>query len=205
MAAFAAALSIGAGIECDLRLSADGVPMVFHDRDAMRLCGDPIILSSARAEQLSGLRLTGTDQRIPTLASLLELVAGRVPLLLELKDERNASRFSAAVAAALDGYSGPVGVMSFAAGTGRWLKANTPQIRRGLVLSDRDASLRRWAKMRRADPDFLAVKRTELGRPWLHAARSRLPVYAWTVRSAAERSSATVHADALIWEADGRP
>ncbi|QIK97036.1 glycerophosphodiester phosphodiesterase [Sphingomonas sp. HDW15A] len=205
LAAFEAALAVGAGIECDLRLTADGIPIIFHDRDTGRLCGKTRVCSEAHWADLAGLRLSGTDHRIPSLAELLALVAGRVPLLLELKDERNSARFSAAVAAELRKYEGPAGVMSFAAGVGRWLAERAPNVRRGLVLSGRDSTLRRWHKMRRSDPQFLAVKVTELGEAWLHSARERMAVYSWTVRSAAERKTATVHADACIWEADGRP
>jgi len=205
MAAFEAAIATGAGIECDLRLSADGVPLVFHDRDAARLCGDPRVCSATSWADLAKLRLSGTEGRIPSLAQLLDLAGAKTPLLLELKDERNAPRFAAAVVAELRGYDGPVGVMSFAAGVGCWLDEHAPAIRRGLVLSGRDSTLRRWHKMRRANPQFLAVKITELGNPWVHRARHDLPVYSWTVRSGAERETAQVHADACIWEADGRP
>ena len=205
MAAFEAALAVGAGIECDLRLTADGVPIVFHDRDAGRLCGDPRVCSASSWADLSELRLSGTEGRIPSLAQLLDLVGGKVPLLLELKDERNAPRFAAAIAAELRTYDGAAGVMSFAAGVGRWLAEQAPHVRRGLVLSGRDSTLRRWHKMRRSDPQFLAVKVTELGQAWVHKSREAMPVYSWTVRSKGERETAQVHADGCIWEADGRP
>lgn len=205
LAAFEAAIAAGAGIECDLRLTADGVPIVFHDRDALRLCGDPQVCSETIWADLSQLRLSGTEERVPSLKQMLDLVGGKAPLLLELKDERNAARFAAAVVAELRNYDGPVGVMSFAAGVGHWLADHAPAVRRGLVLSGRDSTLRRWHKMRRSEPQFLAVKVTELERAWMHKARERMPVYSWTVRSADDRETAQVHADACIWEADGRP
>jgi hypothetical protein len=59
--------------------------------------------------------------------------------------------------------------------------------------------------MKLADPDFLAVDRAALGKAWVARARRRLPVYSWTIRTAAERAAAARHADALIWEHDGRP
>ena len=204
LAAFAAAIDRGAGIECDLRLTADGVPMVFHDRDATRLCGSPLLLSRSRSADLARLRLTDTAEPIPTLAGLLDLVACRVPLLLEVKVEANAARFATAVLAALADYGGPVGVMSFAAGVAHSLKRKAPYVRRGLVLAGRDSAFARWHKMRRADPHFLAIEQSELGQPWAHAARTRLPLYSWTVRSPADRDRASPNADALIWEADGR-
>ncbi len=205
LAAFDAAIALGAGIECDLRLTADGVPMVFHDRDGQRLCGSPLVISLTRAADLARLRLCGSDQHLPTLAELLDRAGGRVPLLLELKDERNADRFAAAVTAALADYDGRVGVMSFATDVSHWLKRHAPRVRRGLVLSGRDSPLARWNKMRRADPHFLAVKLSELDAPWLHAVRQRMPVYSWTVRTPAGRAFGASFADALIWETDGRP
>lgn len=205
LAAFEAAIVIGAGIECDLRLTADHVPIIFHDRDAERLCGSPLVCSKSHLQDLMSLRLAGGNQPISRLADLLDLARGRVPLLLELKDERNAPRFAAAVAVALQGYNGPVGVMSFAAGVGHWLAAHQPAITRGLVLSGRDGPLRRSAKMRRADPHFLAVKLGQLDRPWVAAVRDRMPVYGWTVRSSADAECASIHSDAPIWETDGRP
>ncbi|MEO5808729.1 MAG: glycerophosphodiester phosphodiesterase family protein, partial [Sphingomicrobium sp.] len=181
--AFDRAIALGAGIECDLRLTADGVPVVFHDRDGQRLCSSPLVISSSRAADLAHLRLGSSDQHIPTLAELLDRAVGRVPLLLELKDERNADRFAAAVTAELTDYDGRVGVMSFAAGVSHWFKRHAPRVRRGLVLSGRESPFNRWHKMRRADPHFLAVGLSALGAPWLQAARLRMPVYGWTVRS----------------------
>jgi hypothetical protein len=56
-----------------------------------------------------------------------------------------------------------------------------------------------------ANPQFIAVDKSTLGKSWVSKARRRMPVYSWTVRTPAERAKASVHADALIWEADGRP
>jgi hypothetical protein len=56
-----------------------------------------------------------------------------------------------------------------------------------------------------ADPQFVAVDRRALGKAWVDRLRSRMPVYSWTIRTASERAQAEVQADALIWEADGRP
>ncbi len=205
LAAFDAAAAIGAGIECDLRLTADHVPIVFHDRDTQRLCGDALVCSQSHWDQLRTLRLDNTDQTIPSLADLLCRVDGRVPLILELKDERNAARFAGALVPILQEYRGPVGVMSFAAGVAAWFATHAPDIRRGLVLSGRDVTLRRAAKLRRADPDFLAVKVTQLDKPWVHAESAERPIYSWTVRSDKDRLRVERWADAAIWEGDGRP
>ncbi|MBA3512173.1 glycerophosphodiester phosphodiesterase family protein [Sphingomonas sp.] len=201
--AFAAALEFGAGIECDLRLTADDQIVLFHDSDAWRLCASPLRIGRSSLAELGRLRVG--DGPIPTLSALLALVAGRVPLLLEVKVDGDIWRWAAALRGALAGYQERLGVMSFDARLPRLLKTNLPSIRRGLVVRERTRPLSRWLALRLASPDFLAVERTALGRRWVARAREQIPVYSWTVRTPAEREQARVHADALIWEAHGRP
>ena len=201
--AFAAALEMGAGIECDLRLTADGQIVVFHDADAWRLCASPMRIGRSSLAELGRLRLG--EGPIPTLASLFAMVAGRVPLLLEVKVDGDIWRWVPAIRSALADYRGPLGVMSFDARLPRLLRTNLPSVRRGLVVRERTSPPQRWLSMQVASPDFLAVERTALGHRWVARARQRMPVYSWTIRTSAEREQARVHADALIWEADGRP
>jgi glycerophosphoryl diester phosphodiesterase len=201
--AFAAALELGAGIECDLRLTADDQVVVFHDTDAWRLCASPLRIGQASLKELGRLRLGG--QPIPTLGALLELVAGRVPLLLEVKVADDVWRWVPALRRDLAGYHGSFGVMSFDARIPRLLKTNLPEIRRGLVIKDKLSPSKRWLWTWLASPQFLAVEVAAVGKPWVARARERMPVYSWTVRTPEQRRTASVHADAPIWEADGRP
>jgi len=203
LVAFAAALELGAGIECDLRLTADNHVLVFHDADALRMCASPMRIGASPIADLARLRLG--DEPIPTLESLLRLVGGRVPLLLEVKMDKDAWRWAPALRQALAGYDGPLGIMSFAARIPRLLKTNLPHVRRGIVVRDRWPAWKRSLAMWLADPQFLAVEVAALGKPWVTRARRRMPVYSWTVRNAADRRQAAVHADAAIWEGDGRP
>ena len=201
--AFAAAMEIGAGIECDLRLTADDRIVVFHDSNAWRMCSSPVVIGETPFAELNRLRVG--DGPIPTLESLLTLIDGRVPLLLEVKVEQNIWRWIPALKEALKQYRGPHGVMSFDPRISRLLKTNHPRVRRGLVVRDKLTSTKRRLAMCLADPHFLAVDRLALERPWVAEARQRLPVYSWTIRGPQQRAAAQVHADALIWEADGRP
>ena len=201
--AFAAALEFGAGIECDLRLTADNQVVVFHDEDAWRMCASPTRIGQSTWAELSRLRVG--EAPIPTLPSLLELVAGRVPLLLEVKVSDDIWRWIPALRRDLAGYSGRIGVMSFDPRIARLHKTNLPEVRRGLVVRADLPPLRRRLALWLADPQFTAVERAALGKPWVESIRERMPVYAWTIRSADHRAQAEVQADALIWEADGRP
>ena len=201
--AFAAALELGAGIECDLRLTADDQIVVFHDADAWRMCASPMRIGESTLDQLGRLRVG--DGPIPTLGSLFALVGGRVPLLLEAKVYGDIWRWVPALSRSVAGYHGPFGVMSFDARLPRLLKTNLPAVRRGLIVRNSLPPLRRWLAMKLASPDFLAVEKTALGQSWAARTHRRMPIYSWTIRTPAERAQASVQADALIWEADGRP
>ncbi|HEV2043705.1 MAG TPA: glycerophosphodiester phosphodiesterase family protein [Sphingomicrobium sp.] len=203
LSSFAASLEYGAGIECDLRLTADNQILVFHDADAQRLCGSPEIIGRSTLAELAHLTVGGHP--LQTLAQLLALVAGRVPILLEVKVDGDLFRVGRALIATLDGYTGPFGVMSFHAGLMRWLKTNAPHVRRGLVIRDSLSTFGRWFAMNLADPAFLAVDIRAIERSWVAKARRDMPVYTWTVRTRAQRALALPRADALIWESDGRP
>ena len=75
----------------------------------------------------------------------------------------------------------------------------------GLVVRDGLSAWKRFWALRIADPQFLAVDTRALGKAWVAKLRERMPVYTWTVRTAEDRKQADVHADAAIWEGDGRP
>jgi glycerophosphoryl diester phosphodiesterase len=203
LAAFAAAIDLGAGIECDLRLTADDQLVLFHDADARRLCASELRIGESHWHDLAGLRVGAHP--IPTLGSLLVLAAGQVPLLLEAKVDGDLRRWVPALQRELAGYRGRFGVMSFDPRLCRLIRRRMPGVRSGLLLKERQSSFERIAYMHIAAPDFLGVERLALAKRWVASARQSMPVYSWTIRSAAERAQAEVQADALIWEGDGRP
>jgi len=206
LAAFRAALELGAGIECDVRLSTDGEVMIFHDHDLRRLCASALAVESTSSAVLASQKLFDSSEHIPSLAELLELVSGRVPILIEVKARGgNAAQIARAIAANLRAYAGPVGVMSFDPAVGRYLARKEPHLRRGLVISRRASAFDRWRCMLSAAPHFLAVDFAAIQRGWAAKARRRRWLYSWTIHTAEERETGEIHADALIWEGDGRP
>jgi glycerophosphoryl diester phosphodiesterase len=206
MAAFRLALELGAGIECDVRLTADRQVIVFHDHDLRRLCASALAVEATPAEVLSGQKLFDSGEHIPYLSDLLDLVQGEVPLLIELKCRGgNAARLASAVAEDLRDYTGPVGVMSFEPKAIKWFARHRPNLRRGLVISERASVVERWSGTLKASPHFHAVDVAAISRPWVAKQRMGRWVYSWTVASPADRRTAEIHADAPIWEGDGRP
>ena len=139
-------------------------------------------------------------------ASCSDVAAGRVPILIELKARGgNAAKLAATVAAELETYEGPVGVMSFEPAVGRWFALRAPRFRRGLVISERASAFDRWRSIKLASPHFLAIDRAALLRGWVVKELGRRWLYSWTIGTPTERETAEIHVDALIWEGDGRP
>ncbi len=206
MGAFRAALRAGTGIECDVRLSRDDEVVVFHDADLARMCGERQSTASLNSADLCSRRLQGSAERVPRLAELLALVGRRVPLLIELKTERrNSARLSAAVARTMGGASAGIGVMSFDPAVGAWLARHRPDVRRGVIISERSGTLARYAAIMRSRAQFLAVPLSVAPAPWVQRVRRRMPVYAWAVRTPEQARQVAGQVDSLIWEADGRP
>ena len=208
MAAFRAAIAAGHGIECDVRLSRDGVAMVFHDAALLRMTGADGALCDFAAEQLERMALADGGG-IPRLEALLALCGNDVPLLIEIKlTGRHVAPLCAAVANDLARHPGArAAVMSFNPFAMRWFGRNMPQAVRGLVVTEQGSAGWRGAARRGlavwvARPDFVACDIRDLPSFVSAAARARgLPVLTWTVRTQSERARAAQHADQIIFEA----
>lgn len=214
--AFALALERGIGIECDVRLSRDGRAIVFHDATLERLTGLQGRLDRLGVAEITALRLTTGGEQVPTLRDLLVQIAGRVPLLIEIKSDRDKPAgapsvrdLCRAVRRDLDGYPGPVAVMSFDPRVGAWFARRAPEILRGLVVTE--AGNRTWSGMVKrhlalwdARAQFLAYDVRDLPSSFAERQRRRgLPVLTWTVSTPALRARAAEHADAPIAEGAG--
>jgi glycerophosphoryl diester phosphodiesterase len=117
-ASIRAAVAAGYAIEIDLQLSKDGVAMVFHDEDLDRLTGEHGLVADRTAADLGRIGLKDSTDTIPSFAEVLALIGGRVPLLVEIKDQtlvmgETDGRLEAAAARDVAGYTGPLAFMSF--------------------------------------------------------------------------------------------
>jgi glycerophosphoryl diester phosphodiesterase len=206
--AIADAVVQGYGVELDVQLSRDGEAMVFHDYELDRLTIVQGPVADRTAAELQAIRLYDCDEVMPRLADALSTIAGRTPLLVELKSrDRRAALLCRAVAEALEGYEGPVGVMSFNPEVGAWFARRAPHILRGLVVTEQGKNglrgrIERRMALWRARADFLAYDVRDLPSRFAAVARLRgLPVYTWTVRTEADHARAAAHADQIIFEA----
>ena len=210
-AAFAEAIRRGMGIECDVQKSRDGRAMVFHDWTLERLTDEAGPVGARDAAALETIALAGSGDTIPTLDRLLDQVAGRVPLLIEIKSkrERNPVPLCLAVRRAIEGYRGAVAVMSFDPRVPKWFVVHAREVVRGLVMTESGKGealgpLKRRLALWHARPDFLAYDVRDLPSRFAASQRRRgLPLLTWTVRSPGLRGVAAEYADAPIAEGAG--
>ncbi|MFY0659123.1 MAG: phosphodiesterase [Shimia sp.] len=137
-AAIEAAIAQGFGIEIDLQLSLDGVAMAFHDYQLQRLAKAKGAVRQHTAAALGAISLIGGEEGIPTFAEVLDLVAGRVPLLIEFKDQDgimgpNVGDLEASATQAVQGYDGPLAFMAFNPHSVAVLRDLAPEVPRGLT------------------------------------------------------------------------
>jgi glycerophosphoryl diester phosphodiesterase len=217
-AGLTAAIAAGYGIEIDLQLSRDNQAMVFHDYDLGRLTAAKGPIRQRDAADLAQIALLGGDEGIPDLPEILSLVAGRVPLLIELKDQHgqmgeSCGTLEAATAAALTHYDGPVAVMSFNPHMVERMLARAPDVPRGIVTCAYTA--KDWPLLPEAVrthlrdiPDYDATRAcfvshdiADLDRARLDALRSDgATLLCWTVRSPQAEAKARKRADNITFE-----
>jgi glycerophosphoryl diester phosphodiesterase len=217
-AAFAAAIAAGYGIECDVQLTADGQAAVFHDDTLERLTAATGPLRGRTMAELSALKLAGGGGTIPALPEMLALVGGRVPLLVEIKDQDGRmgpgiGPLEQAVAQALEGYGGPVAVMSFNPHSVARMAELAPAVPRGLTTSgyrpedwpdlppevcDR---LREIPDYDRTGACFISHEGRDLARPRVAELKAQgAAILCWTIRSPAQEAQARAVADNVTFE-----
>ena len=201
LSAIRAAIAAGYAIEIDLQLSSDGVAMVFHDDDLDRLTEETGPVRARSAAELGAMRLKGSTDTIPTFAQVLALVAGRVPLLVEIKDqslrlEKTDGRLEAAAAVDAAQYHGPLAFMSFNPDCVTRIAALCPGVPRGLTTSAYDpadwapvppATCDRLREIADYDPtgsSFISHEAADLDRARVAALRATgAAILCWTIRS----------------------
>jgi glycerophosphoryl diester phosphodiesterase len=211
-----AAIDANFGIECDIQLTADGEAMVHHDDALGRLTEGSGALLGMTAAELKAVRFKDTSERMMSLAGLCALVAGRVPLVIEVKSHFDGDRkLVARMAEVLAAYRGPVVGMSFDPDQVLALRELVPGLARGII-AERSYEEADWPGTTpaqrqgmlhlrhafRTRPHFVAYWVDELPAPapWIARNIFGLPLLTWTVRTPEQRARAARHADQMIFE-----
>ena len=215
-AAVAFAISKGYGIEIDIQLSQDGVPVVFHDDSLKRLFKIEKKISELSISSLKKLRLANEEQ-IPTLDELLELISGQVPVLVELKVQNHAlenttNGIEDAVARSLTKYNGPVGIMSFNPYYVKAFGLRLPDIPRGLVteaFKNRDGSNERVKKLSisrclkelvEIAASFISHEHSDLCSDYVLGIPKSIKIFSWTLRDKRVSKKALERSDNITFE-----
>jgi glycerophosphoryl diester phosphodiesterase len=211
-----AAIAGNFSIECDIQLTADGEAMVHHDDALGRLTEGTGALLGKTAAELKAVPFKATSERMMTLGDLCALVAGRVPLVIEVKSHFDGDRkLVSRMADVLAGYSGPAVGMSFDPDQVLALRRLIPSRGRGIV-AEREYTQAEWPEASpeqrrgmthlrhafRTRPHFVAYWVNELpaAAPWIARNVFGLPLLTWTVRTPEQRANAARHADQMIFE-----
>jgi glycerophosphoryl diester phosphodiesterase len=197
-------------IELDLHLLADGQIAVFHDDRLARMCGVEAHITRLTSTALSQFRLLHTGERIPLLEDVFDTVAGRVPLLLELKSSQQPGKLEPVLHRKLRSYKGLYAVQSFNPFHISWYTRHAPRIPRGQLAGDftlenmprfTRPALTRLMRFHSPAPDFIGYRSADL--PNRHVASQRrlgCPVLAWTLRSLQEQDRLDGVCDNIVFE-----
>ena len=202
LTAFLRAVEHGYGIELDVHATKDGEIVVFHDATLDRICGASGKIKDLSLDELSEFRLLGTEDKIPTLREVLQLVGGRVPLLVELKESGTDHTISEKTAEILSGYDGDYIVESFSPAAFGAFKKRLPDVPRGFLADKLTANNGKRGFIYRITqrcllnvmcrPQFIALNKD---RPTLFPIPFikklfKVPTIAWTVTSPSEEERA---------------
>ena len=216
LAAFEAAAKAGFGIELDVRLTQDGQLVIHHDASLERMCSESLYIEETDLATLRRCRLLDTDQQIPTLSEVLTLVAGRVPLILELKVAGNTDELASAVYNQMQDYAGSWCVESFHPSALLWFRRYAPEILRGQLTFDHRGQAGRSLSIRLRDFFIASMMGNALSRPDFIANEAnteqtdQLPIrllrrmnsywVAWTIRSLDDLAYYRERYDLIIFE-----
>lgn len=213
MLAFRLARDAGYGIELDVHLSKDGKLVVEHDNTLRRTCNSELVIEKTNWAELSQLRLEGTEEKLPLLEDVFQLIDGKVPLLIELKVVGgNQNELGRAVNEALKGYHGPYCIECFEPRALLWFRKNAPLIPRGQLAG----SVRKEGNVSPlinfvlknllinvlSRPDFVAYQYKDHQNPSFRLCRAlfRPPIFFWTVRSVEGETLSTRYKATPIFE-----
>lgn len=202
ISAFRSAVEHGFGIELDVRLSSDGELVVFHDDSLSRVTKEEGRVDSKTAKELSQIKLSGTDDGIPTFKEVLDLVCGKVPLLVEIKEDAGKYDVTKKTLEILKEYSGEYLIESFNPLALSLVKREVPWVARGF-LSQNFLSEKKYKKPLYfllqnmllnivCRPDFIAFNHVHHKNCVLNLTRAlfKTTTFAWTVRSREEEDAA---------------
>lgn len=212
MAAFKKAVDAGYGIELDVQLTKDRIPVVFHDATLNRVCGVDGKIRDYTYQELQQFTLCSSQERIPLFSDFLKLVDGKVPLIIEIKIYEKADAVCAAADELIRNYKGVYCIESFHPFAVKWYKEHRPEVIRGQLavsakLSKQKKGIELWIMQYlltnfAVKPDFIAYdhrSKNNISRVLCRKLYRSLSV-AWTIKSQKELDACRKDYDLFIFE-----
>lgn len=212
MAAFRKAVDAGYGIELDVQLTKDRIPVIFHDETLKRICKIKGNVRDYTYQELQQFPLCKSTERIPRLADFLEMVDGKVPLIVEVKIHEKTEEVCSVIDALLREYTGPYCVESFHPLAVLWYKKHRPEVVRGQLSSSFGTLRKREQLIMKpihylmvngvCKPEFIAYDcrhRHNLSRVLCRDLYGALSV-AWTIKSQKQLDECRKDYDLFIFE-----
>ena len=175
-------------IELDVHLLKDDTVVVFHDDNLYRMCKKRGNIKDYTYAELRKLKLMNSNYHIPTLESVLKLIDGRVPIIVELKYDLKAGLLEKKVCEILDNYKGDFCVKSFSPLSILWFKRNRPNYIRGLLISNKTKTFKEklmhsFLPFLLCKPDFISCNYLLYNNKRIIKYMKKHPVIAWTIRT----------------------
>lgn len=209
LAAFKRAIRYGYSIELDVHLLKDGNLVVFHDYNLKRVCGVDRLIDDCDYQELKKYNLFNTKEKIPLLKEVLECVAKKVPILIEIKSSIRGNALEQNLAKILDSYNGEFAIQSFSILSIWWFKKHRRYYVRGLLSSDfadkNISNLRKWiGKTLISDvllkTDFVSYDVNSLPSKYVSNLKKRKKVIGWTIKDKKTYDKALKYCDGAICE-----
>lgn len=205
--AFKRAIEYGYIIELDVQILKDGTVIVIHDNKLSRLCGVDKYVSNCNYDEIKDLKILNSNYSIPTLKEVLEVVNGKTPILIEIKNTLKVGNLESKTYELLKNYNGEFAIQSFNPFSLEWFKVNAPNILRGQLSSYfkgenlswfKKSILKRLKLNKISSPHFISYNAENL--PNKFVAKTKLPVLAWCIKSQEEYMKVIKYCDNIIFE-----
>lgn len=197
-------------VEIDVTSLADGTIVLFHDEKLARMTGKDGFISNCNYADISKYTLVGTKEKIPTLAEALEVIDGKVPVIIEIKNYGKIGGTEKAVWKALQGYKGEYAITSFNPYTLEWFKKNAPKVKRGQMASffqDKEItgvsrfSLKRMRLNKKiSEPNFVVYCSENMPNKYVKKYYGVLPVLTCAVKTIEEEARLKDFADNFLFD-----
>lgn len=212
LSAFENALKNNYAIELDVQFTKDKEVVVFHDENLKRMTNDTRNIEDVNYDELKNLRLDNTNEIIPTLEEVLELVDSKVAILIEIKDCKDYIELSEKTYEILKGYEGNYAIQSFNPFILEWYKNNASEVVRGQLsgtFTEGSESLNSFEKFAlknmllnfKSKPNYIGYDLEGIPKSKLESLRKKgVPIIVWTVKNKEDMEKAYKYSDNITFE-----